>query len=68
MQILTANHWPEVGDIYGKVGGRIEGVEGYYNPIERATVLTNTDLWELPESKLPSKEHTWTGLWLLAYA
>ena len=28
MQILTANHWAEVGDLYGRVRGGTEGVEG----------------------------------------
>ena len=50
MQILTANHWTEVRDPYGRVRGRIEGTEGDGNPIGRPTVSTNLDPWELPET------------------
>jgi hypothetical protein len=28
MQILIANHWTEVRDLYGRVQERIEGAEG----------------------------------------
>jgi hypothetical protein len=35
MQILTANHWTEVRDLYGRVRGRIKGAEGDGNPIGR---------------------------------
>ena len=58
MQILTANHWTEVRDPYGRVRGRIEGAEGDGNPIGRPTVSTNLDPWELPETEPPTKEHT----------
>lgn len=61
MQILTANHWTEVRDPYGRVRGRIEGAEGDGNPIGRPTVSTNLDPWELPETEPPTKEHTWAG-------
>jgi hypothetical protein len=47
----------EVRDHYGRVG----------NPIERPKVSTNLDLLELPETKLPTKEHTWAGPWPTAY-
>ena len=59
MQILTVNQWTEVGDPYGRVRGRIEGAEGDGNSIGRPTVLTNSDAWELPETNLSTKEHTW---------
>jgi hypothetical protein len=45
MQILTANHWTENGDPYGRVRGRIEGAEGDGNPIGRPRVSTNLDPW-----------------------
>jgi hypothetical protein len=38
MQILKANHWTEVRDLYGRVRERIEGEEGDGNPIERTTL------------------------------
>ena len=63
MQILTANHWTEVRNPDGNVRGRIEGAEGDGNPIGRTTVSTNLDPWELPETKPPTKEHTWAGPW-----
>ena len=47
--MLRANQWTEVGDLYGRVRGRVEGTEVYSNPIGRSTVLTNPDLSELPE-------------------
>jgi hypothetical protein len=59
MQIITTNHWIKVGDSYGRVRARIEGIEGDGNPIGRATVSTNLDSWKLPETKLLTKEHTW---------
>jgi hypothetical protein len=57
MQILTARHWTEVRNSYGKLRGRIEGTEGVDNPIERPTVSTNLETWEFPETELPTKEH-----------
>ena len=67
MQILTANHWTEVADSYGRVRGRTEGAEGDGNPIARPTVSTNQNPWELSETKQPTKEHTWAGPWLQAH-
>jgi hypothetical protein len=61
MQILTVNHWIEVGDPYGRVRGRIEGAEADGNPIGRPTVSTNLEHWELSETKPPTKVHTWAG-------
>jgi hypothetical protein len=40
MQIITAEHWTEVGNPYGKVRGRSEGTEGD-DPIGKSTELTN---------------------------
>jgi hypothetical protein len=67
MQILTANHRTELGDPYGRVRGRIEETEGDGNPIGRSRVSTNPDPSELPETKPPTKEHTWAGLWPAAH-
>ena len=61
MKILTVKHWAEVGGSYGRIRRRIEGLLGDGNPIGRPTVSTNQDPWELPETKPPTKEHTWTG-------
>jgi hypothetical protein len=58
MQILTSNHYIEVGDPYGRVRVRIEGAEGDGNPIGRPKESTNLYHWEVPETKPPTKEHT----------
>jgi hypothetical protein len=63
MQILTANHWSEVGDTYGRVRRRIEGAKGDGNPTGRPAVSNNQDPSELPEAKPSTKEHAWAGLW-----
>ena len=60
MEILTANHWTDFRDSYGRLIGRIEGAEGDCNHIERTIVSSNPVPSELPETKRQSKEHTWT--------
>jgi hypothetical protein len=43
MQMLTANHWTEIGDPYGRVRERTEGtVEAGSVPIGRSTVWKST--------------------------
>jgi hypothetical protein len=49
-------------DLCRRVGGRIEGVEGTGNPVERPTGSTDLDPWRLPETKPPTKECTWADL------
>ena len=44
MQILTANHWTEIGDPNERVRGRTEGAEGGGNPIGRTTATTDPDI------------------------
>ena len=39
----------------------IESAEWNGNLIGRPTLSTNPDPWELPETKPPTKEHTWAG-------
>ena len=54
MQILTANHWTEAEDPYGRVREGIKGDEGDGHPIGRLTTeSTILDPGELPETKLP---------------
>ena len=48
----------EVRDPYGRVRRMIEGSEGDGNPTGRPTVPTNLNPWKLPETELPTKEHT----------
>jgi len=47
-----------VRDPYGRVRGKTEGAEGVGKPIGRPTnlVSTNLDLWELAETKSPTKK------------
>jgi hypothetical protein len=61
MQTLTAKHWTEVRDPYGRIGGKSEGTEGDGNPIDRPTVSTNLDCWELSETEPLIKEHKEAG-------
>ena len=59
MQIPTAKQWTELGDSYGRIGGRIAGPEGD-NSIGRPTESANLDPSGL--QRLPStKEHRWAG-------
>jgi hypothetical protein len=67
MQILTAKHWTEIGDPYGRDRGRIKGVDRDGNPIETVTVSTNLDPWEHPEIKPSTKKYTRAGLTLSAH-
>ncbi|XP_021035460.1 uncharacterized protein LOC110307580 [Mus caroli] len=56
----THSQWTELGDSYGRVGGRIAGTEGDKNSIGRPIESANLDPWGL--QRLPStKEHRWTG-------
>jgi hypothetical protein len=42
---------------YGRIKGRIEGMEGDGNPRGRPTVVTNLDPWKLPGTDPQTKEH-----------
>jgi hypothetical protein len=55
MLIVTVTFWTEFKDTYGKVRGKIKAAEVNDNSIGRPTLLTNTDPWDLPETKSPSK-------------
>jgi hypothetical protein len=46
-----------------EVRGMTEGAEGDVNPIGRTTVSTNLVPWDLPKTRLPTKEYTWAGPW-----
>jgi hypothetical protein len=61
MQILTANHWTEFRDTYGRVRGRNERADEDGNPIGRPTTSTHPDPIKLPETEPPTKEHTQVG-------
>jgi hypothetical protein len=67
MRIFTVNHCIEVGDPYGRVRGKTEGVEGDCNTIGRKSIFTNPDPSELPETKPKTKRHTWAGSWPWAH-
>ena len=64
MQILTAKHWTEVGDPYGRVRRRIEGTEGDGSPIGRTTVSTNPDPLGAPREQV-TKQKAYMG-WFVA--
>jgi hypothetical protein len=55
----------ELGESYGRVGGRISGPEGDRNSTGRPTMSTNLDPWEVPETEPPTKRHTRAGPRLL---
>jgi hypothetical protein len=61
MQILIANHCTDVRDVYRRVRERIEEAEADGNLIGRTAVPTNSDPWELPETKLSTKERMYMG-------
>lgn len=46
-----AQHWMELGDSYGRVGGRIMGPKGDGNSKGRPTESTNLDLWCLSKTE-----------------
>ena len=48
----------ELGDSYGRTGGRIVGPKEDKNHTARK--VNSGPLW-LPESESPTKEHTWAG-------
>ena len=57
MQILSANHWIEVGDQYRRVRGRTEGAGGDCSPIGRRTISTNPDPSDLLETMPNTKAY-----------
>lgn len=65
--MVSANHWIEVWDKYGRVRVRSEGAEGDYNSIGRTTVLANPDTSELPETTPETKGHTQDDSWPLCH-
>ena len=60
--VLAASNSTEVSNTYGRVKGKTEGAERDDNHIRNLTVSTNLNPWELPGTKSPTKEHTWTVL------
>jgi hypothetical protein len=49
MQKLTANHWTEVGDLYGRVRGRTDRAKEDDNLIGKTAASTILDPLELPD-------------------
>jgi hypothetical protein len=60
MQIPTAKQWTELGDAYGRVGGKIKHPEGELNSKGRPRVNQPGRL-VLSETEPPAKEHTQAG-------
>ena len=48
-------------DPYRRVRERTAGAAGNGSPVGRTTISTNSDPWELSETKPPTKEHTQAG-------
>jgi hypothetical protein len=59
MQILTANHWTEVGDLNKRVRGGTEGAEDDCNPIGRPTISTIWGSWRLSHQPKSIYEPVW---------
>lgn len=51
----------EVRESCGRVEGRVEGPRGDRDSTKRPTESTNLDLWGLPKTEPPTKEHIWAG-------
>jgi hypothetical protein len=58
MQILTPNHWTEVGNPSGGIRRGIKGAEGEGDPIERSAVSINIIPWETEPT---TRQHRWAG-------
>jgi hypothetical protein len=60
MQTPTAKQWMELGDSYGRIGGRFaspKGIELY----RKTNRVTYPGPLGLSETEPPTTEHTWTG-------
>jgi len=62
--MLAANHWTENVVPNGGIRERTEVTEGVLIPTRRTTISTNTELPQLPGTKPPTKEYTWSNPWL----
>jgi hypothetical protein len=64
-QMVSENHWTEIGVPNGGVGKGTEGVEGFCRPMEEAKVSTRQIPPELLGTGPPTKEYTWrdSSLW-----
>lgn len=61
MQTLRANHWTKVKNLYGSVRGRTEESERNGNPRGTIPVSIIPDPSGLPETKIKTKKHAWSG-------
>jgi hypothetical protein len=62
--MLAANHWTYHGVHNEGVREKTEGAEGVCNSIGRTIISTNQTPPELPRTKPPTKEYTWSLPWL----
>jgi hypothetical protein len=65
--ILAANHWDFGRDPYRRVGEGLEELKGMATPQEDQQCQLTWTPWELPETKPPTKGHTWAGPWPSAH-
>lgn len=56
MQILTSNHWTEVGDPNGELVEGLKELKGEDEPIGRPVVSTKLDPWELPKTEPQTRQ------------
>lgn len=59
MQILIANRELKLETLIEELGEELKELKGIATLVGRPKAPTHQEPWELPESKLPPKEHTW---------
>ena len=59
MQIITADHWTDFGESYERVSGMFDGAEADVYSLGITTVSTEPEPSEFPDTKSPTKQHTW---------
>jgi len=60
MQTLRVNHWTKVTNTYGSIRGRTEESERMATLEEQYRSII-PDPSGLPETKIKTKKHAWTG-------
>jgi hypothetical protein len=59
MQRSTVKHYTELGESFGRRGGRIVGAKGVKDTIRKPTETTNLGPWELLGTELTIREPAW---------
>ena len=70
MQRPTVKHWVDIGDSYGRVGGRIEVPKRDINSVGEKKRVNQPEPLGLSETEQPNKRSytglTWTSWWYVA--